>query len=613
MSGGGDNSTGAGGSWTVQSNIIVCSDSNTGAAQLVSDVVSAINSQGKTATSGGVGPSSEYKAVKGKTNTTVFFIVNGVDHAMCYEFYTEAKSTGWMGSGNNLVVGFHTGHPGACNKANYTNPNLQNAHDAGYASASMRKNMMGTSSADWMAKATNCGWVAGPDANSLATSFLTGAGASGSSVEVVEGFIESGRGGAEDSSPQFWNYENYEPYTEIPFTNFSVVEEFPRTQTADFETTENIDLTSGRVAVMIAGDCNTFGGIILSKSYNSSTGLYTYKCQGFMERIMANNIYAVYNGSKTVYDIIKEVLADIGLPDTGLLKLKEYDTAITEENKKLLQADKKLTETSSAYDPSTSTSDNSSLSKDKLNPFKKKPKGIYNKPTIYEYICTLLFEYGVNVDFYGDANGIPHFDLLDLEAWKKDVWMFNSHRGFETNYDLKFDITDAVTQVAVKNISATNATGEIYTAEELLGVKLENYIGRMGVIVDNPTKASATTNTSTGEYQDKSGKKYTTSQMITSTGKPSCNKCTSYNGGKKPTYQGYTKYWYNLCPSCEEEGSLEYDDEGDGVITCSECETEFCTYCGYDKKKQKKQLTELFKTSTNNSLTTTSDATSEES
>ncbi|WP_292474171.1 hypothetical protein [Methanosphaera sp.] len=600
----GDNGTGSGGSWKINNNIIVCSDSNTGAAQLAKDVVSHINSAGKTATYGGVGPSSEYNAISGKTNTTMFWIVNGVDHAMCYYFYTEVKDSGWKGSGNNIVVGFHTGHPGVCTLANINKQDLRNAHDAGYAKSDARSAMMAKSSGDWMASAKNCGWVAGPDAKSLAQAFLTGQGAGGSSVTVVEGFIESGRGGSKGSSPQFWNNTNYEPYYEVPFTDFEVTEEFPRTQTMEFETTKNIDLTSGRVAVLLKGDCNTFGGILIDKQYDSKTHLYSYQCQGFMERIMANGIYAVYNGSKTVYEIITEVLADLGVPSTGLRPLEDYNTAITKENQELLKADEDLVENSGDYDPENKRTWKSTIKDDKLNPLKRKPKGIYDCDTIYEFFCELLYDYGVNIDFYGDPNGIPIFEIVDLETWKKDVYIFSPRRGFENDYEYGYDITNSVSQVVVKNISATDSTGEIYTAEQLLGVPIQDYEGRMGVIVDNPANNSSSNN-SNGTYQDSSGNKYTSNQVLTTNGQPSCNHCLK----DKPAIQQYTKYWFNECPKCDVEGTLENDTSGDGTTKCTECETEYCQYCGYDRKGQKYHLTELFTTNnTTNIVTTDSDA-----
>lgn len=450
------------------------------------------------------------------------------------------------------------------------------------------------------------GWSHGKTGDELATMFLKningGVGGAGSTVVVEEGFVESGRGGSKESSPQFWNNQNYEPYKEIHFKDFEVTEEFPRSQTMEFETTENIDLTSGRVAVLLKGDCNTFGGIILSKSYDSKNHLYKYQCQGFMERIMANGIYAVYNGSKTVYEIITEVLADIGLPSVGLKPLDEYNTAITKENQKLMEADKDLVEDSSMFEAEKTTSGwASTIKDDSLNPFKRKPKGIYDCDTIYEFFCTLLYDYGVNIDFYGDPNGIPIFEICDLESWKKDVYIFSPRRGFENDYDYGYDITNSVTQVVVRNISATSGTGEIYTAEELLGVPIQDYEGRMGVVIDNPANASGNT-TATQSYQDSEGNTYKSEQVLTTNGQPSCQHCLK----NKPTIQSYTKYWFNECPVCDKEGILESDSSGDGTTKCKECETEFCQYCGYDRKGQKKHLTELFTTNNTSNITTTS-------
>ncbi|RAP45801.1 MAG: hypothetical protein BZ134_00315 [Methanosphaera sp. SHI1033] len=574
-------------------------------------VKSVLESAGHTVTSYGVGPNKVQNAMLRNSADVMIQIGGGICLGTLVDFmagirkgYYHAKKGGFM----------------YYDITRFDVPSWKavRAHDDHFSSqASLQPYIGKTLDSIYQQNSDIMTYSYGTDATKMAQDWLTkfGGGSVSGGAEIVEGFIESGRGGNKKSSPQFWNQENYEPYKEIPFQNFKVVEEFPRTMTAEFETIENIDLTQGRVAVLITGDCNPFGGIIISKQYNSKEGNYTYKCQGFMERIMANSIYAVYNGGKDVYTVLQEVLADIGLPDTGLLKKKEYDTAITKENKKKLASDTKLTETSDMYDSDTSDTitDNTKniTGKDKLNPMTTKVKGIYDKPTVYDFIATLLFKYGVNIDFYGDINGIPHFDVQTLDSWKNDVWVFASKRGFENNYKYGFDITNAVTQVAVKNISATNGTGEIYTSKELLGVPLENYIGRMGIVVDNPTSSSgngsSTNQSQNGEYQDSTSKKYTSTQIITTNGKPSCTKCKEINGGKKPTYKSYKKYWYNKCPSCEEEGELSSTNKGDGVTVCNECNTKYCQYCGYELKNHKLRLTELFKTSSNNSTNTTSE------
>ena len=69
----GDNSTGASGSWTVQQNVVVCCDNISGGswdATFVQDMMSVIQSAGKTVENGGIGPSREYYSMDGKSNTT---------------------------------------------------------------------------------------------------------------------------------------------------------------------------------------------------------------------------------------------------------------------------------------------------------------------------------------------------------------------------------------------------------------------------------------------------------------------------------------------------------------------------------------------------------------
>lgn len=433
-------------------------------------------------------------------------------------------------------------------------------------------------------------------------------------ITVSEGFTESGRGG----SPQHWTAENYTDYEEIYFTEFDVVEEFPRETTATLKTPVNIDLTSGRVACMITGECNTFSGIFLDKSYNSTERVYEYTLQGFMERIMANQIYLVANGGKTAYDWIKDVLADLGLPDTGLLPIDDYDTAVSQELIDAMNADASLTETSDDFialddtsdeevQPNEDSNENSEtdLSADELNPFKMKPAGIYDSQTISEWIRTLIFDYGINVDFYGDLNGVPQFEIMDMDEWRNTGWLISAEKGFGDDYDYEYDITDVVTQVAVKNISAINGTGEIYTSEELLGVNLAEYVGRMGTLVDNPsTSGSSSTSSDDDEeeevtsevFQDSMAMVYDVSDVLTTNGKPSCTHCAEKNGGVQPAYQEYTKYWYNWCPGCNRRGALESDSSsGDGDTRCtySDCGLVYCQFCGYEREHGNLQLTEL--------------------
>ncbi len=440
--------------------------------------------------------------------------------------------------------------------------------------------------------------------NILSGNFNGGGGGGASGVQIVEGFMTSNRG----DSPQVYTPENYEQLTEIPWSSVSVSEEDFEVKTAEFTTHEKIDLTSGRVYVLIQGDPGSFGGIIIKREYDAQSRMYTYTCQEYMARVLSNTIYAIYNKSKTVYDWIKEILDDIGVPDSGLGELEDYahavdpayleevkseesanneanadgTTAITNNNTTPTDANNSTngnstsntnndnsTSTPGADSPTetTTTTDANGNTEEQTveNPFEKKPKGIYDKQTILDHFRTLIFDYGVHVRLYGDVTGIPIFKAYEKEEWMNKGWYLQKELGYQTDYHTSFDITNVVTQVGVKNIEALKPTGELYTSEDLLGDNLAQYFGRMGTIVDNPTPqggTSATSNANQEEYQDKDGNKYTADQVFSTNGKPSCNNDAKYNNGTKPEYKTYEKYWVNKCASCGKEKTMKSESPG---------------------------------------------------
>lgn len=444
-------------------------------------------------------------------------------------------------------------------------------------------------------------------------------------IKPTKGFINSGRG----ESPQYWNREQFEDYYEVPFHHVKITNEDPEIKTATIETTEELPILEGRDAILISGDdCNDFSGICIKKEKNTENGMWEYTVHGWLDRILVNEITYVADGTETVHEIITNILTDTGLPTDNLLPIDDYDTKITEETKDLLEADADLTETSDAYaqqvqdelsQNSGSSDENSetktytktlSTNKEKsmINPMKKKPVGLFKQKTIGDLIRGLINDYGCNIRFYGDINGIPHFDILDLETWRKTGFILPEEMGFGAEYTYGIDITNIITQVGIENISAINGAGELYTSKELLGVNLEDYVGRIGVVLDNPS-AQGTTNTDDNttpsveikeKYQDSTGKTYETSQVIITKGKPSCKQCSYKNGGSQPVYKTYNKSWLNECPGCKKQNTLKSDTSGDGKTVCSECQKEYCQYCGYSINGGNYQLTELFLTQTSN-------------
>ena len=639
----GDHSTGASGSWQVQNNVYVCCDnagSQSGDKQRITDIAAAINAAGKQAEVGMVGPSSEYYGMRGKSNTTCFWVCSGTDVEACQGLHEEYKDGWWHGAGVgdqcNIVVGFLTQTPGICTQ-DYITTKSTRAWDSGqYSDGSLLKRAGGKSAAQIFADTPNSGCVWGPDASSLAQAFLSGAGAASGGLQIVEGFMTSGRG----ESLLTFEQENFEPLVEIPFASVSVTEEDYESPTAEFVTHEKIDLFSGEVYVLITGDPGEFGGIIIKREGPDKNGMYTYTCQDYMTRIMNNQIYAIYNKGKTVHEWITEILEDQGIPTTGLEEVDEYDNTVDpdyleeikkeeEENRSVenqngtpTDAQNTTGNTTTPTTPATTSDGTSSETLTtgtdeegdetaKTNPFKKKPRGIYDKQPVVEHIRTLLFDYGVHVRFYGDVTGYPIFKAYPKEEFLSHGWVLQPELGVQTDYKTSTDITNAVTQVGVKNIEALKPTGELYTASELLGVKLAGNFGRIGILVDNPTPQGNTSlgqNTSQQMYVDKEGNTYTADQVISTNGYPSCSGDAEYNGGTKPEYQKYQKYWHNKCAICSAEKTLENktpgSDEGgkEGVTSCTGtnnststgtestntegtntqkgCGMKFCQFCG---------------------------------
>lgn len=107
--------------------------------------------------------------------------------------------------------------------------------------------------------------------------------------------------------------------------------------------------------------------------------------------------------------------------------------------------------------------------------------------------------------------------------------------------------------------------------------------------------------------------------IITLTGKPSCQWCYNKNGYK--VGETYTRSYINKCPSstCNgREGVLEIStkkDAPEGQFTCSACDSDFCV-CGHDKaggsRTTSTYLTPANSTNSNDSSNTTDSAAADE-
>lgn len=431
-------------------------------------------------------------------------------------------------------------------------------------------------------------------------------------------------------------YQAYKPKEwttpkEILFSEFTITETDLRVKTATFTSPYYIDLTNGRACVWIQRKYGeNFGGVILSCEFDADKGLYNYQCQDW-NRLLTNKVYVILSGDTKVYDIIQKMLVKCNLSTDGLLNIDKYNniieeiptdddpeevvssstggsnsttTSTTNTNKDSSKTDdknKKTTnknqENGTGTQKTTSETDNTKTKKQKeeekkakRNPFYKKPQGLYDKLTARDFIMALVMKAGVSIDVHMDENGVLRFDPYEKETWNKERWYFVDTDVYDAK--LKFDITNVITQVAVKHTDALNGEATLYTSEKLIGVNLAAFFGVMGTVIDNPVKATA----STGGVND--------GNIITVKGKPSTACCKRANGGVQPPYKEVTRSYRNYCPNCGKSGTLQDTPKDptrsgkvpEGEITCGNigpavknkgsvkgCDSDFCCHCGYDK------------------------------
>lgn len=397
----------------------------------------------------------------------------------------------------------------------------------------------------------------------------------------------------ETSSYVAYKPSEWTPPKEILFSEFTITETDLRVKTATFKSPHYIDLTKGRACCWIQrkyGD--NFGGVILSCKQGDD-GLYEYSCQDW-NRLLTNKVYVVLNGTWTAHKIISKLLSECGMSMDGLGKIESYDGMNEEvpsdddpyEQMKSNSGSTSTTTTDSSSSDSTKTDAEKKKEEEekkkqaekdketkleKSNSFRRKPRGLYDKISARDFILAIIMRAGVNIDIWMDENGVLHFDRYVKDNWLKERWYFVDTDVYEPS--LKFDLTDLITQVAVKHVDQLDGEATLYTSEKLLGVNLAKFFGVMGTVIDNPVKSSGGGNVASGDG-------------ITFTGKPSAGKCCAKaNGGVQPPYKTVTRSYKNYCPNCKKSNVLKANPKGvaEGEITCGACDSDFCICCGYDK------------------------------
>ena len=426
----------------------------------------------------------------------------------------------------------------------------------------------------------------------------------------------------ETKTYQAYHPDQWETPKEVYFSEFVITESDLRVKTCEFTSPQDIDLTKGRVCIWIQRKYGeNFGGVVLSKEVDKETGLYTYVCQDW-NRLLQSKVYVILAGDMQIYDILKILLVKMGLSTDGLQPIEYYDysmmdipydddpleslnknnaeintdssntvISVTEVSTAGSQTNEDTSEDSEDSDSTTTTTTSETkkevtnaqpkktLKEIKYNLMKLTLEGLYDKVSALDFIRTLVHRQGSLIEFYMDENGVPRFEKYQQDTWLKKRWIFVDTDVYDTK--LKMDLTDMITQVAIKRIDSLNPNATLYTSEKVLNVNIAKYFGVMGDVVDNPVRPTS------GD----TGASYS-GDVITATGKPSCGHC----GGKAP-YVNVTRSYVNKCPFCGKTNLKDTPKDPsrtripEGEITCGSgkapyndgCDADFCINCGHEK------------------------------
>lgn len=273
----------------------------------------------------------------------------------------------------------------------------------------------------------------------------------------------------------YLNFRRSGKVKEISLKSLEMDEEDLRMKSAKFSTSYKIDTTQQQVWVYVAYKGQpVYSGIILTNEYDEQSGYYTYTTIGH-QRWLTSKTWFVANPTNkedSLYDSLK-----------AFCKRIKQETSI---NGVILKPQKQY----KAY-------------KNTKNNWKLEDGLFYEDKTYYEILMSLVAKSNCAIDTYVDENNILHNDVIDIDHWQRNNSVKLTTAKL-TDYEIKSDSTNIITQVYVKNsdIFTNHKVTEpsLERSKDLIGVNLSLYYGKMSSFA-NTMDNKYTVNTSNDDKE----------------------------------------------------------------------------------------------------------------
>ena len=336
---------------------------------------------------------------------------------------------------------------------------------------------------------------------------------------------------------------------DIFFTEYEITETDRRTKTAKFTTPHYFDLTSNFTFLIITSPFHEdFGGVVLSVTYDKSTGLYTYQCQDWRRQFSSKN--RTVGSNAIIYDVLESLIVKPYMSPNDYISFPISDS-VRKQYARALSGLHPLNDYYVQASPYI-TPDN----------YLSRRADFLGVDTGINRIFNLALYHQNNLDIYFDKYGIIHLDPLDMDSWL-NTGIHLVHNDI-VHYKYGFDTTNILTSVYVQR----GDNGTPHRFDDALSLSV--FFGSNSTILNAPQSNTKSTNnnnvsptTTTLNYNSCGVSTDADKSKVMAIGLPSASGEINKYG-----YNWYKSVFKNKCPFCGRK-TLVWDWNFGSYSSCS--------------------------------------------